>query len=83
LYWLELIQRVEHTLLPERVSQQAKQRLRSRKRISEGDALLASAKEEKERKDKAKKAAKAIQVDCNKRKAALGLKAGEREKRQG
>jgi len=36
------IQRVEHTLLQQRVSQQAKQRLRSRKRISAGGALLAS-----------------------------------------
>jgi hypothetical protein len=84
------IQRVEYTLLQERVSQQAKQRLRSRKRISAGGALLASearqkikAKEQKEREDKARKAAKAIQVDRNKRKAALharGVLARKQEK---
>ena len=72
------IERVEHTLLRERVGQQAKQRLRSKKRISAGGRLLASearekiaAKEQKEKEDKARRAAKAIQVDRNKRKAVL------------
>jgi hypothetical protein len=84
------IQRVEHTLLQERVSQQAKQRLRSRKRISTGGPLLASEarhkieiKEQREREDRAKRAAKAIQVDRNKRKAALyarGVLARRQEK---
>ncbi|KIN00700.1 hypothetical protein OIDMADRAFT_29776 [Oidiodendron maius Zn] len=72
------IQCIEHKLLHERVSQQAKQRLRSRKRISSGGVLLASEarhkieeKERKEREDRAKRATKAIQVDRNKKKAAL------------
>ena len=72
------IQSLEHTLLQDRVNQQAKQRLRSRKRISSGGVLLASVarhkieeKERKEREDRAKRAAKAIQVDRNKKKAAL------------
>jgi hypothetical protein len=84
------IQRVEHSLLQERVSQQAKARLRSRKRISTGGPLLASeargkiaAKEQKEREDRTRRAAKAIQVDRNKRKAALhtrGVLARRQEK---
>lgn len=72
------IQRVEHTLIQERVKLQAKQRLRSRKRIGIGEALTASearlkiqAKEQKEREETTRRAAKAIQVDRNKRKAAL------------
>jgi hypothetical protein len=75
------IQSAEHNLLQEQVSQQAKQRLRSRKRISAGGPLTASEarhkieiKEQKEREDRAKRAAKAIQVDRNKRKAALNAR---------
>jgi hypothetical protein len=84
------IQRVEHTVLQEQVSRQAKQRLRSRKRISTGGPLLVSEarhkiemKEQKEKEDRAKRAAKAIQVDRNKRRAALytrGVLARRQEK---
>jgi hypothetical protein len=75
------IQCVEHTVLREQVSRQAKQRLRSRKRISTGGPLTASEarykieiKEQKEKEDRAKRAAKVIQVDHNKRKAALNTR---------
>ena len=72
------IQCIEHIVLREQVSRQAKQRLRSQKRISTGGPLIASKarykieiKEQKEKEDRAKKAAKAIQVDRNKRRIAL------------
>jgi hypothetical protein len=75
------IQRVEHTVLQEQVSRQAKQRLRSRKRISAGGPLTASEarhkieiKAQKEKEDRAKRAAKAIQVDRNKRRIALNAR---------
>jgi hypothetical protein len=84
------IQYIEHTVLREQVSRQAKQRLRSRKRISAGGPLTASdarhkieTKEQKEKEDRARRAAKAIQVDRNKRRAALnaiGVVARRQEK---